>query len=222
MKMSGVIRAAGGRYGSVQVDGVSRIFGDISASQGFRTSGVLNVEGGIVTTELNMDGKLTAAGGLAAGSVRMDGIAKFGGPITVETLRMHGILTAGGSVEAETIDARGAMKVSGLLNGGMVKLGLTHTASSIEEIGAEQIKVRLLDGSKWSWLWEWAIPKSKPRLDARLIEGDEVMLEYTHADIVRGGRVTIGRGCKIGLVEYRDSLRVHRSSEVLKEERTNG
>ncbi|MCR2804176.1 hypothetical protein [Paenibacillus soyae] len=222
MRMSGVIRAAGGRYGTVQVDGVGRIFGDISAAKGFRTNGVLNVEGRIVTPELHMDGKLTAEGGLTAGSVRMDGIAKIGGAISAEKLNLNGILSAGGSVEAESIDARGVMKVSGLLNAGSLALGLTHKASSIGEIGAEQVKVRLLSGSKWSWLWEWAMPLSKPRLDGCLIEGDEIMLEYTHADIVRGSRVTIGRGCKIGLVEYRDALHVHPSAEVLKEEKTNG
>ena len=38
------------------------------------------------------------------------------------------------------------------------------------------------------------------------IEGDDVDLEYTEADVVRGRRVRIGEGCSIGRVEYSESL----------------
>lgn len=38
------------------------------------------------------------------------------------------------------------------------------------------------------------------------IEGDDVDLEYTQADVVRGRRVRIGEGCSIGRVEYSESL----------------
>ena len=37
-------------------------------------------------------------------------------------------------------------------------------------------------------------------------EGDDVVLEYTQADVVRGRRVRIGEGCSIGRVEYSESL----------------
>jgi hypothetical protein len=40
------------------------------------------------------------------------------------------------------------------------------------------------------------------------IEGDEILLEDTTADIVRGKRVEIGPGCNIESVEYSESLRV--------------
>jgi cytoskeletal protein CcmA (bactofilin family) len=51
-------------------------------------------------------------------------------------------------------------------------------------------------------------------LEADTIEGDEIFLENTRARVVRGTRVTIGAGCRIETVEYKDSLDVHPDAQV--------
>ena len=51
-------------------------------------------------------------------------------------------------------------------------------------------------------------------LEAELIEGDEIYLENTRADVVRGKQIEIGPHCKIGLIEYSESLKVHDNSDV--------
>jgi hypothetical protein len=51
-------------------------------------------------------------------------------------------------------------------------------------------------------------------LTAETIEGDTVDLEATEAQVVRGKVVRIGPGCRIGWVEYTDSLEVHPEAEV--------
>ena len=43
-------------------------------------------------------------------------------------------------------------------------------------------------------------------LAAKVIEGDDIYLENTTADMVRGNKVKIGPGCQIGVVEYRDDF----------------
>ncbi|MGP3783292.1 hypothetical protein [Paenibacillus sp. 1A_MP2] len=48
-----------------------------------------------------------------------------------------------------------------------------------------------------------------------MIEGDDIELEYTEAEVVRGDKIKIGPGCRIGTVEYRSSLQIHTLSEVL-------
>jgi len=46
------------------------------------------------------------------------------------------------------------------------------------------------------------------RLNVELIEGDDIFLEATDAQIVRGSRVKVGNGCRIDTVEYSESLEV--------------
>jgi hypothetical protein len=47
-----------------------------------------------------------------------------------------------------------------------------------------------------------------------MIEGDDVYLEGTHADVVRGRSVCIGPGSRIGNVEYSESLAIDPEAEV--------
>ena len=61
-------------------------------------------------------------------------------------------------------------------------------------------------------LWRGAAAE----LTASSIEGDEIELEDTTADVVRGKRVVIGPGCHIKTVEYIDTLDVHEDAEVEK------
>ena len=51
-------------------------------------------------------------------------------------------------------------------------------------------------------------------LTADIIEGDLIYLENTNAKIVRGNNVTIGTGCKIELVEYKESFKKDEKSIV--------
>ena len=54
-------------------------------------------------------------------------------------------------------------------------------------------------------------------VQANLIEGDEIYLENTRADVVRGKQIEIGPNCKIKLIEYSESLKVHDDSDVEKQ-----
>ena len=64
------------------------------------------------------------------------------------------------------------------------------------EIGGERIAVRA--GRKLGWFWMW----HEKRLTADLIEGDDIVLEYTTAKVVRGRNVSLGEGCDVEVVEY--------------------
>ena len=55
---------------------------------------------------------------------------------------------------------------------------------------------------------------AKPCLKTESIEGDAIELEYTEAEVVRGKNVTIGKKCKIGRVEYSESLDIRDGGEV--------
>ncbi|MHA6482277.1 hypothetical protein ACX1C1_10305 [Paenibacillus sp. strain BS8-2] len=222
MTLSGLGKAAGGEYGNVQIDGVTKVFGHLSAAYGMRASGVSHVYGSVYAPEMRCEGKVTVDGDTIVRRMYVDGMCKIGGRIVCDSMKLDGLLTAGGDIEAETFISRGAVKTGGLLNAGTIEIGLAHKTSKIREIGGETVIVRRLDDSRWGWLWNWVVPNAESRLDAELIEGDIVRLEYTHADVVRGGQIVIGKGCRIGKVEYRTSLTVHPEGIVEKGEKYGG
>ena len=47
-----------------------------------------------------------------------------------------------------------------------------------------------------------------------LIEGDNIHLENTICDIVRGDNITIGKGCTIGTIEYSNKLIIDKENIV--------
>lgn len=51
-------------------------------------------------------------------------------------------------------------------------------------------------------------------LSAESIEGDEIYLENTNARVVRGNNVTIGPGCEIELVEFKNDFRQLKGAKV--------
>lgn len=52
------------------------------------------------------------------------------------------------------------------------------------------------------------------KLYCETIEGAGITLYRTHADLVCGQNVTVGPGCTIGEIRYRDHLTLHPQSEV--------
>ena len=46
------------------------------------------------------------------------------------------------------------------------------------------------------------------------IEGDEVYLEYTRTKVVRGNNVSIGPGCEVELVEYKNNFQQAKGAAV--------
>jgi len=51
-------------------------------------------------------------------------------------------------------------------------------------------------------------------LETELIEGHDILLEWTRAKTVRGKQIVIGEGCEIERVEYSESLEVDESARV--------
>jgi len=90
-----------------------------------------------------------------------------------------------------------------------------------KEIGGEQIDIRrggwrekgiILDG-----LIKLFTGGGTPGLETTQIEGDEIYLEDTAGDVVRGNRVEIGPGCRIKMVEYHESLKAHPDAKIDKQ-----
>ncbi|MEK3792760.1 hypothetical protein MKX42_13610 [Paenibacillus sp. FSL R7-0204] len=215
--MDGVNTAAGGRYHSVNINGVSKINGALHAHT-YSCDGVMKQKGDLTADELEMNGTLNLKGNLQVGEMKLNGVVNGEGSLRGERCVMDGMLKLKGDCELEELTGEGVFTVGGLLSAGRIEFGL-QGQSEAGEIGVESLVIRKKGNAAWGRLLGGMIPKLKIGLRAKLIEGDTLDLEYTSADVVRGGTVIIGQGCSIGRVEYRSGLTVHPGAQVGKEEK---
>lgn len=218
LNISGVSKTSGGFYDRVSVDGMSKINGDLDCRD-LIVNGTLKMRGALVADNIAINGIGTVEGPLKVSTVRVDGVATLRGDVSGGTfevngkcridgkmegdrIQIDGVVTIVGDVQCEEFASEGNVQVEGLLNAGSVEMHL-YSGSSVQEIGGERIDVRR---SERGGFWKGIGIGGTARLKAKVIEGDDVFLEDTEADTVRGARVYIGRGCKIRMVEYRETL----------------
>lgn len=211
--LKGVSRASGGHYRQVRMDGVSKIHGELICGNLYM-DGTGTVQGGIQSAEaVEINGMLKVEGGVEATRIDVEGKATFAGRMRAETIRLAGFLRVRGDCGAEQISIEGSFAVEGLLTADRLDIRLIGRGEA-REIGGGRIEVTPSPHSVWSKLFSRVIPRLETRLIAPLIEGDEVNLQAVTADTVRGKHVTIGPGCRIGLVEYETELKIHPDAQV--------
>lgn len=110
-------------------------------------------------------------------------------------------MNVSGGVEAEAVRISGMAGIPGLLNAETVEIA-ANRGIRIGSIGGGSIRIYQPQQKSLLGLFR----SSCSCAQAGDIEGDDVDLEYTQADVVRGRRVRIGEGCSIGRVEYSESL----------------
>ncbi|RUS46116.1 hypothetical protein [Cohnella sp. AR92] len=212
LTINGIGQASGGTYREVRIDGVSKLKGDIECER-LCLNGIATSHGTVRAKVLECDGKLNAGSLLDAGNARINGMIKVKGVFRGEEVELNGYLNVEGDLSAEKLQLRGALTVKGLLNAGDVEITAEGRCVA-REIGGETIRTRRVKTGPWRAMWSWAIPKLVAVIEADTIEGDLIELEHTVASVVRGSRVTIGKGCRIGRVEYAEELKVHPEAKI--------
>ncbi|WP_223065929.1 polymer-forming cytoskeletal protein [Paenibacillus caui] len=219
LTISGMSTTSGGSYDYVTIDGMAKVTdsldclslevngtlkmqGTLTAAERMTINGMGTIEGPVRSSRIRVDGMATLRGDVTGNEVEVNGRCKIEGRLEGERIQIDGSVTVRGNVECENFRANGNLNIEGLLNAEAVDIQL-YTLSSVQEIGGERIDVRRTERGGF---WKNIGFGGSPRLKAGIIEGDDVFLEDTEADTVRGARVFIGRGCKIRLVEYRETL----------------
>ncbi|GAX89414.1 polymer-forming cytoskeletal protein [Effusibacillus lacus] len=191
LKIYGTGTAAGGVYEKVSVNGEAEIAGDLDC------------------THLKINGNCTFHGNVKAKLFRIAGNADVDGSISGDEIKILGALTVNGDCNAESFVAKGGFTIDGLLNAGKIDIS-PYGPCEVKEIGGETIHVRS----------RFRLFVGYNHLSSETIEGDDIHLEYTKAEVVRGNRVIIGPGCEIGLVEYKETfhqakgVKVHESKKI--------
>jgi cytoskeletal protein CcmA (bactofilin family) len=187
--------------------GSARVQGSLIARSA-RIAGACTFEGDVTVDEFRSAGSVRIAGNLKADEVETSGSVSVDGNIEAEELTTSGSLGVKGSVHVEEFRSSGSVRIDGGLKAEEIDIDLGGT-SKIPTIEGEEIRVKATGG----------FFRVRGELTADRIEGEEVELEATTAELVKGEEVTIGPHCKIGVVEAAE-LTVHQSSEV-RERRTS-
>lgn len=198
-------------FRDIKLTGESVLEGDVDCIK-FANTGEVEVNGNLKAVEIKVTGECLIRGRLEAQTIRGRGEFKVSHSVRGEHIKLTGNLETGGDCEVGTCEAEGAFAISGLLSADLLDLKMFGPCKA-REIGGTTLQVRR---SKASRLLSIFRSSGLGVLTAEQIEGDKVDLEHTVANVVRGNRVTIGPGCEIGLVEYGETLTVHKSATVKK------
>ena len=219
---------------NLSCSGSAKVAGDLECAGKVACSGSLAVDGAIQTTDASISGSFSVGGSVTvAGLLRVSGSVKTGQDLTAKEAKISGSCRLGGQlkggelkisgslraqgVEAERFLSSGVLDVEGLVTAEEMELRVNGT-SKAGDLGGSTIRV--LDGAtNGSGITVFgvqiiSIGVRHGFLTAGSIEGDEVELECTTAQVVRGRNVRIGRNCNIDRVEYTDSLTVDEYAEV--------
>jgi len=221
--IAGTGHASGGLYNLVKLSGNGKLYGDIDCLE-MQVQGNATVEGSVKANTVHIAGKGHVTGGIECEWMKVSGSVKIGehvqcqeatirgrglvkGSCAAEKVRVHGEFDVGGDCSAERMEVEGHFTVGGLLNAEYVEVKLLGP-SRAKEIGGETIMVKRQGSSLFK---KWFFPAE---LTADVIEGDEIHLEHTTAKTVCGNRVTIGPGCRIERVEYREALECDEEAKI--------
>ena len=196
---------AGGEYGEIRVSGGAKMTGDVVCDT-LHVSGGVKAAKDLTCGELRASGSLKVEGTLTAAAAKISGGVKVQGTVKItEQLSLSGGLKTGGDVSAERFSCSGKVEIPGLLNAETIELSI-GSRCEVENIGCTTLKVKKdFTGFRIG---------AKPCLKTESIEGDTIELEYTEAEVVRGKNVTIGKKCRIGRVEYSETLDIRDGGEV--------
>jgi len=142
-----------------------------------------------------------------------------------------------GDIEAESfrfqasaagpISVGGKLQCTGLLNAETVVITLGLEKHSVNAIGGGSVKVEErpeggmfgIFGSPGPFSFPWGKPPAGCLNVSESIEADQVDITNTVCPTVSSRKVKIGRGCKIDLVRYSESIEVDPDAQVDKQEK---
>ncbi|QGQ93848.1 hypothetical protein EHS13_02465 [Paenibacillus psychroresistens] len=171
------------------------------------------VTGDLECAVFTVNGRAHMHGSVKANSAEINGTITIEGDLIAESIKLTGRAIVKGKCEAEKFKVNGRFEMDAL-NAGNIQVTLHGGSSVVAEIGGEWIEIRKPRGIAVTKLLNALSIPPFDKLKAQTIEGDDIYLEYTMAEVVRGSNVSIGPGCEIELVEYKTKLDLHKDSKV--------
>ena len=198
---------------TVSILGEGRLGGNVDCTD-FKVNGEGEVDGNLKAEgTVTIRGETEIKGNLKAQKVKIQGELEVSGELFTDEAKITGNINVDGDCNAEIFTVEGGLTIDGLLNSDILKINL-YWPCKVHEIGGSEITVKKSGKLSFLGLKNRIMPGGQNELTADIIEGDEVYLENTKAKVVRGNNVTIGSGCKIELVEYKENFNQDEKSEI--------
>jgi cytoskeletal protein CcmA (bactofilin family) len=191
----------GGEYNSVNFIGGGTVDGSLKADK-VSVAGRVSISGSLQAQVVEASGKLSVRDTAEVRNLKLSGYARIGGETVADNIEIAGFAEFDKEVKAEKFSSSGGFEIGESLCAEIIFCELNGKASAVEITG-KHITVRRGDSDM-----------SERGLAADTIEGEVIMLQDTHATLVRGNKITVGKGCRIGRIEYRESLAVEDSGVV--------
>ncbi len=216
-----------GQYEAITIDGVGTIQGDISVKR-IEVNGKSKALGKISCNEMDVNGLLSTYDDIKVKeNCNVNGYCKTKGTIkgkffevngrvnvekevSFDNIKVSGELFVNGNCQCEDLYLDGRMKISGLLSGDNLDLNISKV-NEIKEIGGEKVSVKK---NKTIYKLLFFSKERNAKLICDEIEADEIYLENTYCNIVRGRNITIGDGCVLNKIEYTGEINITGKSEI--------
>ena len=237
VKISGSARIEGGiRCRSFSCAGAAKGEGDLRCLEDFRSTGSTHITGDVSAQNAEVSGSLRCGALTAEKEVKLFGGVNIEGRLSGSDVRASGSLKVGDGIEAESfrfltsmagpVSAGGSLHCQGLLNAETVEIVLGLEKHSVTAIGGGSVRVEERPeggafgafGRSPRFPFPWGKPAEGSLTVSESIEADQVELVNTICPTVSGRRVVVGKGCRIDLVRYSESLRVDPEAQVGREE----
>lgn len=209
MRIAGSGNIPPGTYDKVTVRGSGRLYGEITCDA-FTASGSVKGESILCTERFKTSGRAAFSGKINAKSVRASGTLACGSDLVAkEEVSVSGTLRVGGNTEAARVHVTGSMQCTGALLAEHVELQ-ADSAMHAHRVRGAQI---LMKRKRVSIFLKRGVSVTEA------IEGDTLILEHVTCPRVTGRAVTIGKGCKIDLVQYSEKIELSPKATVEKIEK---
>lgn len=239
VKVAGVGSVPNGEYDHVSARGSVQLFGlvkcksiiargkikgeRLECQKAAKVSGNATFSGAVTAGELKVSGKYAFGSDVSVKkSLRLAGNVKCTGDMTAEHVTAAGVLSVGGDIKAEKMKMKGALHCEGFLNAEEIDVQF-DSKTRLGSVDGNKISIRLKTSKKilqCVYILPLFIKKLRARASVNLaIKGNDVQVSHTVCPRVTGKTVRIGRGCKIDLVQYSETVKISKNSKVGKVEK---
>lgn len=185
------------------------VYGDVNLREKGNIE-VLKVKGDLksnreleVKESINIMGDAEVEEDLTGKNIKVMGGIKIRKNLYFDTIKILGEMEVKGNCEGNYFYNKGEARIEGLLTADKIEI-VPKRISKIEEIGGSEIIIK-----KTGW-----IDISGGKVISKLIEGDNIVLENTFCNVVRGHDITILGGCSIDKIEYTGKLTIDKNSKI--------
>lgn len=237
LKLSGLGKASGGKFGSVNISGFGELTGSVEADT-IQIAGAGSIAGNAQTDKIQVNGTGTINGDLEAhyiestgnftvkGQVRTDewfseGRGRVNGSLEAQKILAQGYLSVGAGVSCTNFYAKGSLTIEGGLKAETAEIEISGSCAA-GTIEGTDILIRKQKNLNLKGLAKFVNPllgnkREWEKLKCAEISGSHVEIEYVDAQTVRGDKLKIGADCHVEEVLYRDELEIEPSAWVGKQ-----